>query len=187
MGAAEEIVSYRDISKLSSHGGHIEITKTWAKSLLQRMGFVKKKSSMSGKISLAQFDESKEIFLADVAAKVLMKDIPEPLIINWDQTGLSIVPTILRSDGPAVFSPSKSIIGNSAWFFKAFFLDDGLLDDSESSLLLDGMIRLHSNSIGGTVCTSRVIFIIIIIELQILKISFHGICIPPCGRSYKYW
>ena len=92
IGAAEEIVSYRDISKLSSHGGHIEITKTWAKSLLQRMGFVKRKCSTSGKISLARFDESKEIFLAVVAAEVLRKDIPGQLIINWDQTGLSIVP-----------------------------------------------------------------------------------------------
>ena len=34
MGAAEGIISARDISKLSSHGGHITITKTWAKSLL---------------------------------------------------------------------------------------------------------------------------------------------------------
>ena len=56
------------------------------------MGFVKRKCSTSGKISLAQFDESKDIFLADVAAEVLFNDIPESLIINWDQTGLSIVP-----------------------------------------------------------------------------------------------
>jgi len=56
------------------------------------MGFVKRKCSTSGKISLARFDESKEIFLAVVAAEVLRKDIPGQLIINWDQTGLSIVP-----------------------------------------------------------------------------------------------
>lgn len=89
MGAAEGIVSHCDISKLSSHGGHIEDKKTWKKSLLLRMGFVKRKCLTSAKISLVQFDESKEVFLA----KVLMKDIPENLIINWDQTGLSIVPT----------------------------------------------------------------------------------------------
>ena len=71
MGAAEGIVSHRDISKLSSHGGHIEITKSWAKSLLSRMGFVKRKCSTSGKLSIARFDESKEIFLADVAAEVV--------------------------------------------------------------------------------------------------------------------
>ena len=60
MGATEAIVSHRDISKLFFHGGHIEITKTWAKSLLQRMGFVKRKCSTSGKISLVRFDESKD-------------------------------------------------------------------------------------------------------------------------------
>ena len=31
MGAAEGIVCHRDVSKLSSHSGHIEITKNWAK------------------------------------------------------------------------------------------------------------------------------------------------------------
>ena len=57
------------------------------------MGFVKRKCSTSGKLSIAQFNESKEIFLADVAAEMLFNNIPESLIINWDQTGLSIVPT----------------------------------------------------------------------------------------------
>jgi len=56
MGAAEGIVSYRGISKLFFHGGHIEIKKTWAKSPLQRMGFVKRKCSTFGKILLARFD-----------------------------------------------------------------------------------------------------------------------------------
>ena len=31
--------------------------------------------------------------MADVAAEVLMNDIPDKLIINWDQTGLPVVPT----------------------------------------------------------------------------------------------
>ena len=53
MGAAEEIISYRDAFKLSSNGGHVEISKSWAKSFLQRMGLVKRKCSTSGKISVA--------------------------------------------------------------------------------------------------------------------------------------
>ena len=57
------------------------------------MGVVKRKCSLSGKISMAQFDECKEILLDDIAAEVLINDILENLIINWDQTGLSIVPT----------------------------------------------------------------------------------------------
>ena len=31
--------------------------------------------------------------MADIAAEVIMNDIPDQLIINWDQTGLSVVPT----------------------------------------------------------------------------------------------
>ena len=48
--AAEGIISARDITKLTSHGGHINITKSWAMSLLNRMGYVKRKASTSGKI-----------------------------------------------------------------------------------------------------------------------------------------
>ena len=48
--AAEGVISARDITKLASHGGHINITKGWAMSLLNRMGYVKCKASTSGKI-----------------------------------------------------------------------------------------------------------------------------------------
>ena len=75
------------------HDRHIDITNGWAQSLLRRIGFVKRKCSTSGSITIAQFDECKEIFLADVAAEMVIKKIPKSLIINWDQTGLSIVLT----------------------------------------------------------------------------------------------
>ena len=116
MGAAEGIISYRDASKLSYNGGHIEITKSWAKSFLQRIGFVKRKCSTSGKISVAQFDKLKEVFLADVAAEVLINDIPENLIINWDQTGLSIVPTegwTMEIEGAKLFQLAAVMIRDS--------------------------------------------------------------------------
>ena len=59
MGAAEGIVGARDISKLQQ----IEITKSWARSLLIRMGYVKRKCTTSGKLPPRLFDESKELFL----------------------------------------------------------------------------------------------------------------------------
>ena len=58
MGAAEGIVSARDVSKLVSHGGYIDICKSWAKSLLNRMGYVKRKASNAGKILAAEFERS---------------------------------------------------------------------------------------------------------------------------------
>ena len=93
MAAAVGVMSSRDDTKLSSHGGYVNITKTWAKSLLNRMGYVKRKCSNAGKISPIQFAEIQEVFLADIKAQVLMNDIPDELIINWDQTGLPFVPT----------------------------------------------------------------------------------------------
>ena len=41
MGATEGIVSHRDVSKLSSHSGHIEITKSWAKLSVTRMSLLR--------------------------------------------------------------------------------------------------------------------------------------------------
>lgn len=49
------------------------------------------------------------MFLADVAAEVLvvMKDIPKVMAFNWDQTGLSIIPTgnwTMEKEGAKVVS-----------------------------------------------------------------------------------
>ena len=66
MAATEGIVSAHDVAKLSLHGGHIHITKTWAQSVLNRMGYVKRKCSNGGKVSVTRFEEMKETFLADV-------------------------------------------------------------------------------------------------------------------------
>ena len=60
--AAEGIISARDITKLTSHGGHINITKSWAISLLNRKGYVKCKASTSGKIPQSQYVELREVF-----------------------------------------------------------------------------------------------------------------------------
>ena len=79
------IVSAKDLSLLHGKGGHLVITSSWAKSLLKRMGYVKRKSSNAGKVALEDFEE----FLAEV----LMNDIPIDLVFNWDQTGIQLIPT----------------------------------------------------------------------------------------------
>ena len=93
MAGAKGIVLSRDPSKLQSHRRYLNITKSWAKSFLIRMGFVKRKCSTAGKVLVEQFHELKEVFLADVTAEVLINNIPDELIFNWDQTSLSIIPT----------------------------------------------------------------------------------------------
>ena len=79
--AAEGILAAKKTSLLAKHGGHIEITKRWVKSLFNRIGYVKRKGSNAGKITVAQFQEVKEVFQADIQAEVLMNDIPQNLIL----------------------------------------------------------------------------------------------------------
>ena len=91
MAAADGIVAARDQSHLVQYGGHIAVTKSWAKSLLMRMGYVKRKCSNIVKISVSHFKELQDEFLANIQAETLMHEIPDYLIFNWDQTGLSLV------------------------------------------------------------------------------------------------
>ena len=60
MACAEGIVRSKDSNLLSSNGGHIFLTKDWAKSLLRRMGLVKRRASTKSKVSVENFKELKE-------------------------------------------------------------------------------------------------------------------------------
>ena len=50
MGCVEGIVSHHDSNLLAENGGHITISKDWAKSLLHRMGYVKRRVKISAKV-----------------------------------------------------------------------------------------------------------------------------------------
>ena len=52
------------------------------------MGYVKRKANSKVKVTMSNFEELKANFLSDVKAVVLMEEIPPPLILNWDHTGL---------------------------------------------------------------------------------------------------
>ena len=71
MAAAERIVQNSDSKLLAKNGGNIIISKHWAKSLLARMGFVKKQVTTKAKVSVNEFEEHKVQFLFD--AKVIQK------------------------------------------------------------------------------------------------------------------
>ena len=46
--------------------GHIDVTKYWSLSLLERMGFMKRNSTTKCKVSIADFEEKKAQFLFDI-------------------------------------------------------------------------------------------------------------------------
>ena len=57
IGVANGIVSAQNYALLLENGGHISITKEWAKSILRQMNYVKRKESNAGKVSVSCFNE----------------------------------------------------------------------------------------------------------------------------------
>ena len=84
MAAARGIVLTCDRSLLVEFGGHVELSKHWAYSLLHQMKFVQRKvTTAKSKRTNTNFTRLKEQFLQDVVATVEMEEIPPELIPNW--------------------------------------------------------------------------------------------------------
>ena len=75
-----------------TNGPALELTPNWAKSLLYRMGFAKRKGCSTKKLMVHNSEEIKEQFLNDIVTVANMEDIPDDLILNWDHTAINIVP-----------------------------------------------------------------------------------------------
>jgi len=54
-----------DANLLLNNGGHIDLTKHWAKYLLSRMGFVRRRANTKAKIAVEHFDELKKLYLLE--------------------------------------------------------------------------------------------------------------------------
>ena len=75
-----------------THGGSIDVTKDVARSLLRRMGFVKRRGTKGVKTLKEDFDTIKAEFNERVAAVKAEHNVSDELIINWDQTSVHMVP-----------------------------------------------------------------------------------------------
>ena len=94
MAAARGILLSCDKYMLAEFGGPVQLNRHWAYSLLKRMKFVKRKASTAkSKYTGSDFEAAKKGFLAEVVNTVTMEEIPPQPIMNWDQTGLKIVPS----------------------------------------------------------------------------------------------
>ena len=78
---------------LPEYGGQATLTKAWAQSLLNCMGFVKCRGTTKCSISAENFESLREEYLNNVSTTVIMEDIPPEMVLNWDQTGLRIIPS----------------------------------------------------------------------------------------------
>lgn len=93
IGIIKGIVKDTDSNLLAENGGSIEIGKPIARRLLERFNYVKRRGSTTAKITVNDFSELREQFLADIKTVVQFENIPSGLILNWDHTGLNYVPT----------------------------------------------------------------------------------------------
>ena len=80
IAAAEGIIMNKDANILRENGG-IKLTEEWAKSLLKRMGYVKRRACSKEKIDVEHFEELKRIFLMYITNIVSMDEIPPQLVI----------------------------------------------------------------------------------------------------------
>ena len=91
MAAARGIILSKNRALLQEYGGHIAIEKSWARSMLIRMNFVKRKGTNSAKLP-PDFEKVKSDFLERVKKAVLENQIFPQMVINWDQTAVRLVP-----------------------------------------------------------------------------------------------
>ena len=92
MAAARGILLSCDKTILAEFGGHVQLNRHWAYTLLKCMKFVQRKvTTAKSKHAPVDFAALTKAFLADMVATVTMEEIPAELIVNWDQTGIKIV------------------------------------------------------------------------------------------------
>ena len=93
MGIGRGILLKHNRNMLEDFGGSIKLNKEWAKSVLRRMGFSKRRANSKSKLLPGDFVEIKKQFLVDIKTIVRMQDIPDQLVLNWDQTAMKLVPS----------------------------------------------------------------------------------------------
>ena len=81
-------------SLLSDYWGPVSLTQSWVSPRLKRMNFVQRKGTTAKSKHLAeQVDRLKADFLEEVKSIVTMEEVPAELVMNWDQTGINLVPS----------------------------------------------------------------------------------------------
>ena len=86
------IVTAHDANLLEENGGKIKLTNDWVKNVLKRMGFVKRKACSKAKVDPEHFENLKDNFLREIKSVVTIDEIPDELILNFDQMALNYVP-----------------------------------------------------------------------------------------------
>ena len=62
------------------------------------MGYVKRMTSTTAKVTVENFTSVKAQFLSDIQAFVELEEIPLELVFNWDHTDIQYVATSIKLD-----------------------------------------------------------------------------------------
>jgi hypothetical protein len=82
-----------DLVRYTIEGEKLLANRSLAQSLLRRMGFVKRKGTKAAKKLPTNFDELKLTFYGKIQSVVKDNNVHNKLIINFDQTGVNILPS----------------------------------------------------------------------------------------------
>ena len=96
VAAAQGIVEAKDRTLLVENGGTIHLTRSWANSLIQRMGFVRRAATTQAKqqVTSEAYQQLKAQYLHQIANMIAVHKIPSQLVIHWDQTPIDVAPSI---------------------------------------------------------------------------------------------
>lgn len=77
---------------MEEFGGPVNLDRTWVESFMRRIGFVRRKGTKAARKLPFDFEQQKLEFLSRVHNLKEKFFIPDELVINFDQTNISIIP-----------------------------------------------------------------------------------------------
>ena len=99
IAGAKGLLLKQDRTRLQEYGGPITLSKAWAKSLLLRMGFVKRRGTTKSRVTVDNFDRIKKDFLAEITSTVEMEEIPPGTYFQLGSNGHPFSTSIILDNG----------------------------------------------------------------------------------------
>ena len=135
IAAAEGIVSANNKELLASNGGNVSLKKTWAVSLMKRVGLRKSRATKStgSDVSVGSVDDSS--YMGQILNAISSHSVPLELVIGWEQFDLPVIPDGYNStngDDCEGGNSSRSIIGLIGVTISGNILPFQLVYDGES-------------------------------------------------------
>ena len=93
IAAARGLSRMIDRTRLSECGWPATLSVSWAKSLLRRINFTKRRVSTKSLTPSQDLEKVRTEFLSELLEAVELHEVPADLIFNWDQTGILLVPS----------------------------------------------------------------------------------------------